>query len=215
MVVTVNPAVTLAAGKYTAEIILQASAGSPSMVIPVTLTINAATATFFDDMPGAVTFFQATGGAILGTELAHPQRGAGALDWTATVSTSDGARWLNISSTSGTAPDAPTVSIVSANLPGKGLVAGIYNGQIVLTAGTDRQTIPVAVVVGANVFKPVAPLSFSEPSGGPTQHPRRSAWPVPALTSRSSVRLRMATEGHGSTSAPVPSAAADSRPRSL
>ena len=64
-------------------------------------------------------------------------------------------------------PDAPTVSIVSANLPGKGLVAGIYNGQIVLTAGTDRQTIPVAVVVGANVFKPVAPLSFSEPSGGP------------------------------------------------
>ena len=167
MVVTVNPAVTLAAGKYTAEIILQASAGSPSMIIPVTLTINPATATFFDDMPGAVTFFQVTGGANPGAQsLPIRNAGGGTLDWTATVSTSDGAKWLNISSTGGTAPDAPTVSIVSAGLPGKGLTAGIYNGQIVLTAGTDRQTIPVAVVVGANVFKPVAPLSFSKPLGG-------------------------------------------------
>ena len=166
MVVTVNPAVTLAAGKYTAEIILQASAGSPSMVIPVTLTINPATATFFDDMPGAVTFFQATGGANPGAQsLPIRNAGAGTLDWTATVSTSDGAKWLTFA-TSGTAPDAPTVSIVSANLPGKGLTAGIYNGQIVLTTGTDRQTIPVAVVVGANVFKPVAPLSFSKSLGG-------------------------------------------------
>ena len=166
MVVTVNPAVTLAAGKYTAEIILQASAGSPSMVIPVTLTINSATATFFDDIPGAVTFFQATGGANpAGQKLPIRNAGVGTLDWTATVSTSDGAKWLTFA-TSGTAPDAPTVSIVSANLPGKGLVAGIYNGQIVLTVGTDRQTIPVAVVVGANVFKAVAPLSFSKSLGG-------------------------------------------------
>jgi len=76
MVVAVNPAVTLAAGKYTAEIVLQASAGSPSMVIPVTLTINPATATFFDDMPGAVTFFQATGGANPGAAVFAGVEGA-------------------------------------------------------------------------------------------------------------------------------------------
>jgi hypothetical protein len=152
MVVTVNPAVTLVAGKYTAEIILQASAGSPSMVIPVALTINPATATFFDDIPGAVTFFQATGSTNPAAQsLPIRNAGTGTLDWTSSVSTSDGAKWLNVSATAGTAPDSLTVSIVSANLPGKGLVAGIYNGQIVLTVGTNRQTIPVAVVVGARM----------------------------------------------------------------
>jgi hypothetical protein len=167
MIVTVAPAVTLAAGTYTAEIILKASTGSPSMVIPVTLTVNAATNTFFDDMPGAVTFFQATGGANPAAQtLSIPNAGVGTLDWTATVSTSDGAKWLTISAASGTAPTVPTVSIVSANLPGKGLTAGIYNGQIVLTTGTDRETVPVSVVVGANVFKPVAPLTFSKSFGG-------------------------------------------------
>ena len=54
---------------------------------------------------------------------------------------------------------------MSGNLPGNGLIAGIFNGQVVLTAGTDRQTIPVTVVVGANVLKPVSSLSFATAYG--------------------------------------------------
>jgi hypothetical protein len=57
------------------------------------------------------------------------------------------------------------VGIVSANLPGKGLVAGSFNGTIVLISGTGRQTIPVSAVVGANVFKPVLPLGFTKSFG--------------------------------------------------
>lgn len=167
LIVTVNPAVTLAAGVYTAEIIVKAAAGSPSMVIPVTLTINPAASTFFDDLPGGVTFFQATAGAAPAAQsVAIRNAGSGTLDWGATGTTSDGGKWLTISAAGGTAPSSLTVSVVPANLPGKGLVAGNFNGTIVLTSGTDRQTIPVSYVVGANVFKAVPPLSFSKAYGG-------------------------------------------------
>jgi len=167
LIVTVNPAVTLAAGTYTAEIIATAAAGSPSMVIPVTLTVNSPTATYFDDMPGGIGFFQVTGGANPPAQ-AIPIRnaGTGTLDWSASAITSDGGAWLNPVAAGGTAPSSLTVSINSANLPGKGLVAGIFNGQILLKTGTGRETIPVQVVVGANVFKPLVPLTFTKPYDG-------------------------------------------------
>jgi hypothetical protein len=120
--VGVNPAVTLAAGTYMAEIMLIAADGSKSLIIPVTMTINPNTAAYFDNVAGAVD--------------------------------------------SGTAPSSLSVSIVSANLPGKGLTAGNFNGTVVLTSGSDRQTTPVSVVVGTSVLQPVAPLSFGKSFGG-------------------------------------------------
>jgi len=167
LIVTVSPSATLAAGTYTAEIIAIAAAGSPSMVIPVTLTVSPATAIHFDDMPGGVSFFQVTGGANPAAKIIPIRNaGAGTLDWTATASTSDGAAWLALSTASGTAPSSLSVSIKSASLPGKGLVAGIFNGQVLLKTGTSRATIPIQVVVGANVFAPLPSLSFSKPYNG-------------------------------------------------
>jgi len=167
LIVTVNPAVTLAAGTYTAQIVATAAAGSPSMVIPVTLTVNPPATTYFDEMPGGVSFFQATGGVNPTAQaIAIRNAGTGTLDWSSSAITSDGGAWLTLSAASGTAPSSLTASIDSANLPGKGLVAGIFNGQILLKTATGRETIPVQVVVGANVFKPLAPLSFSKPYRG-------------------------------------------------
>ena len=167
LIVTVSPSATLAAGTYTAEIIATAAAGSPSMVIPVTLTVNAATTTYFDDMPGSISFFQATGAANPAPQIIPIRNaGTGTLDWTATASTSDGGAWLTLSAASGTAPTSLTLTLTYSNLPGKGLVAGIYNGQVILLTGTRRATIPVQVVVGASVFKTLAPLSFSKAYGG-------------------------------------------------
>jgi hypothetical protein len=167
LIVTVNPSATLGVGTYTAEIIATAAAGSPSMVIPVTLTVNAATTAYFDDMPGSISFFQATGAANPSPQtLPIRNAGTGTLDWTATASTSDGGAWLSLSAASGTAPTSLTLTLTSSNLPGKGLVAGIYNGQVILLTGTCRATIPVQVVVGASVFKALAPLSFSKAYGG-------------------------------------------------
>ena len=171
MIVSPNPAVTIEAGKYTAEIILiqDASTGEESMVIPVTLTVNPASAAFFNDMQGGVTFSVVTGSDTNPPSQTIPIRnaGVGTLSWSATTSTADGGNWLNISSASGTAPDTLSVSINYANLPNAALIAGQFNGQIVLTSGTDRETIPVAAVVGTNLFAPVSPLlTFSKPNGG-------------------------------------------------
>ena len=164
--VSVNPAVTLAAGTYTSEIIFKANAGSPSMVVPVTLTISPATVPFFDDMPGGVSFFQATGGAAPAAQFFQIRNaGTGTLDWTATAATSDGGAWLTVN-TSGTAPSNLNVSVNPAKLPGLGLTAGIYSGQIILKTATDRQTVPVTYVVGANVFKTQPQLTFAKAYSG-------------------------------------------------
>jgi hypothetical protein len=168
LIVTANPAVTLPAGTYTSEIILT-TGGSPNMdiVIPVTLTVNEPKTTFFNDIPGGVTFFQATAGANPGSQsFAIRNAGTGTLNWSATATTSDGGNWLQISSKNGTAPDSLAVSVTSVNLPGEGLTAGIFNGQIVLTSGNDIETVPVAMVVGANVLEPIKPLTFTKPYGG-------------------------------------------------
>ncbi|MGC2636393.1 MAG: chitobiase/beta-hexosaminidase C-terminal domain-containing protein [Acidobacteriaceae bacterium] len=163
LIVTVNPAATLAAGTYSAQIIVIAAAGSPSMVIPVTLRVNAPTSIHFNDVTGGVSFFQVTSGATPAAQaFSIRNAGAGTLIWTATATTADGGAWLGLSTASGTAPENLSVSLNSANLPGEGLVAGIFSGQILLQSGTDRQSIPVQVVVGANVFTPLAPLSFSK-----------------------------------------------------
>lgn len=169
-IVSATPVVTLGAGSYTGEIIFNAGAGKPDMVIPVTLTINPPTSTFFADMPGGVDFFMTPSGSTPAAQsipIRNGGTGPGLLTWTATASTSDGGNWLKLSATTGTTPDSLSVSVVPANFPGEGLLAGVFNGMIVLTAGTSRQTVPVSVVVGPNTFITPAPLTFSQPFTGP------------------------------------------------
>jgi len=171
--VSVNPAVTLAAGTYTAEVIVKANAGSPSMVVPITLTINPATATFFDDLPGGVSFFQLTGGTTPAAQVLRIRNaGVGTLNYTAAATTSDGGAWLTVTATAGTAPQNLTISVKPANLPGLGLTAGNFSGQILLKTATGRETIPVTYVVGANVFTPLSALNFTMPSGGANAAPQ-------------------------------------------
>ena len=128
--VSVNPAVNLAAGTYTAEIVAKSEVGDESLTIPVTLVIEPATTPFFDALPGQMSFFMLTkGNAPPSQELPIRDAGSGSVDWTATTTTSDGGAWLSISPTSGTTPSTPSVSVNPANLPGGGLVAGTFTGQ--------------------------------------------------------------------------------------
>ncbi|HEY9125494.1 MAG TPA: chitobiase/beta-hexosaminidase C-terminal domain-containing protein, partial [Acidobacteriaceae bacterium] len=116
---------------------------------------------------GGVSFFQATSGAAPGAQAVRIRNaGPGTMVWSAASTTSDGGAWLTLSATNGVAPSTLSIGVNTANLPGKGLTAGIFNGQIVLKTATDRQTIPITYVVGANVFKPLAPLSFTKSYGG-------------------------------------------------
>ena len=173
-IVTTSP--TLAVGKYTGQIVVTVEGnGSMAMTIPVTLTVEPAGGTFFDNLQGQVSFSLATGGtAITSQSVEIRNGGSGALNWSLAKSTSDGGNWLTASASSGTAPSLLTVGVSVANLPGGGLIAGHFIGELVLSQGSGGSvTIPVSVVVGgANVFSQVNPINFTKVFGGPDPLPQ-------------------------------------------
>ena len=78
LTVTANPAQTLVAGTYTAEIIITSSSGDEPMVVPVTLTVEPSSATYLDELPGGFTFSAQAGTAAIPTQpLTIPQRREG------------------------------------------------------------------------------------------------------------------------------------------
>jgi hypothetical protein len=94
------------------------------------------------------------------------------LNWTLTQSTSDGGNWLTTSVQSGTAPSIINVSIVKANLPGLGLIAGTFTGEVVIQTAGSSATIPISVVVGADVFQQINPINFTMTAGGANPLPQ-------------------------------------------
>ena len=165
--VSVANASALPAGTYTGEIIFfEYPNNTLAMTVPVTLTIAAPATTFFDNLPGGLTYFMTPGGGLSAQTVQILNGGSGSLHWTASKSTADGGNWLTLSATSGTAPSIVTVGITSQNLPGQGLIAGTYCGQVVFQTTGDAGTVPVCVVVGTDVFRQVNPISFTMPEGG-------------------------------------------------
>ena len=163
---------TLAAGSYTAEIIFTEFANpGRSMVLPVNLTILSGGA-FFDNLPGALSFSFKTGGAATNQIVQIGNGGTGALHWSVTTSTADGGDWLTATPLSGTAPSIATISVTAASLPGGGLLAGTFSGQLVFQAAGDITTIPVTVTVGTAAFTQMNPISFTMPFGGANALPQ-------------------------------------------
>ena len=165
--VFVNPATPLNPGTYTSEIILSDQDGTQASVIPVTLTVAPPTAAFFDQTAGALTFFAQPGsGAPPGKAVPIRNAGTGTLNWTASTSTADGGDWLTLSASSGTAPSTLVVGVNPSALPGAGLSAGTFIGQVVLQTNGDSVTVPVTVTVGASTFTSLGALNFSKPYQG-------------------------------------------------
>jgi len=157
----------LAPGTYVGEVVLlQYFQNNRVMTVPVTLTVAASGTKFFDSLPGALSFYRNTGETPAPQAVPIRNGGTGTLKWTATGSTADGGNWLKLSAASGTAPSTLTVSIVPSALPGAGATTGTFDGQVLLLTGNDAVTIPVSVVVGANVFAQVNPIVFTMPEGG-------------------------------------------------
>jgi hypothetical protein len=171
--VSVANASALAAGTYTGEIIFsEYPSNSLTMTVPVTLTIGAASSAFFDNLPGGLTYFMTTGGALPSQSVQIRNGGSGTLKWTGSKSTADGGNWLTLSASSGTAPSIVNVGITPANLPGGGHVAGTYCGQLVFQTTGDVGTVPVCVVVGDSVFRQENPISFTMTEGGANPLPQ-------------------------------------------
>ena len=168
-IITTSP--TLPAGTYTGQIVVTAQTGL-SMTIPVTLTVATAGTAFFDNVPGQMSFSMQPGGTIAGQSLQIRNAGTGTLDWTLEQSTGDGGNWLTVSATRGVAPSYVNVGVVTANLPNGGLTSGTFVGNLVFRTAGSSVTVPVSVVVGANVFSQVNPISFTMPAGGANPLPQ-------------------------------------------
>jgi Viral BACON domain len=170
--VSVNPG-TLAAGTYTGEItIIEYANPARALTVPVTLTI-AGSGAFFNDLPGGLNYSLKTNGTAITSQLVQlGNGGSGTLNWTVIPSTSDTAKWLTVSSSSGTAPSNVSVGINVSLLPGGGAIAGTYVGQLLFQTPGDTTTIPVAVTVGGSVFEQVNPISFTMPFGGANPLPQ-------------------------------------------
>jgi BACON domain-containing protein len=163
---------TLAAGTYTGEIIITQYANPGlSMTIPVTLTI-AASGAFFDSLPGGLSFSVQPGKKATPQSLLVGNGGTGTLKFTVTKTTADGGAWLTVTPTGGSAPKSLTVGVTVASLPGGGLLAGTYTGQLLLEATGSIATVPVTVTVGNAVFSQVNPISFVMPFGGANPLPQ-------------------------------------------
>src|SRR5208283_3643868 len=158
----------LAAGSYQGQIVFTDFSNSKNtLTVPVTLTVGASTAPFFDNLPGALSFsFKTSATTVTSQPIQIRNGGSGTLSWTLTTSTGDGSGWLTASATSGTAPSIISIGIKPSSLPGGGATAGTYIGQLTLQTSGDAVTIPIAVTVGSSVFEQVNPLSFTMPFGG-------------------------------------------------
>src|SRR3984893_16530626 len=158
---------TLAAGTYTGQIVItNYSNSSIHMTIPVTLTIAASGATFFDDLPGKLSFSFKTNGSATPQSIQIRNAGSGTLNWTLAASTADGGGWLSASVSSGAAPSTINILVTKSGLPGGGASAGTFVGQLLFQTSGDSVTIPVAVTVGTSVFTQINPLNFTMAFGG-------------------------------------------------
>jgi hypothetical protein len=163
----------LAAGTYQGKIVFtDANNHNINVTVPVTLTVLQSNVAFLDNLPGALSFSFKTGGNSSAQSFQIRNAGSGTLNWTLSASTADGRNWLGESSSSGTAPSMVSVSITPGNLPGGGLVAGTFVGELTLQTSGDSTTIPISVAVGSSVFEQVNPISFTMPVGGKNPLPQ-------------------------------------------
>ncbi len=168
--VVVTTGVAMPVGTYTGEIVFTGPEinGASAITVPVTLTVKPAGVPFFNNVPGHLAFSLKTGNTKLTSQTFQLVNGGqGSLDWSVTASTADGGDWLTASPNSGTAPSLVTVGVAVGNLPNGGAVPGQFIGQLVFTQATGGSvTVPVSVVVGADIFRQVNGISFTKVFGG-------------------------------------------------
>ena len=170
----VNADAALPVGAYTGEIVVTSQDGGMAITVGVTLTVAPSSGSpYFDNLPGQMSFSFATASGNPPTQSVQIRNaGAAALSWTATVTTSDGANWLSVNVTNGTAPSLVTVGINVANLPSQGLIAGSFSGQIVFVASGSSVSIPISVTVGSPVFVQLGAYTFSTDLGAGNPNPQ-------------------------------------------
>jgi uncharacterized protein (TIGR03437 family) len=172
--VAVNPA-GLNAGTYSGTItVTAAGAGNSPQQIPVTLTVtnNALVAV----APTALNFTYEVSKALPISQALAVSSTGGALNYTATATTTSGGAWLWVAPNMATTTSGTTPGTVSVTVQTNGLAPGTYHGTVTVTAtGADGSpvsnspiTIPVTYYVSDDALLQVLPaaLTFTASTGG-------------------------------------------------
>jgi len=161
--VSVNPGL-LTTGTYLGSVIVTAAgSATPTLEIPVTITVLSATQ--LTVTPSSLTFTYAVGGTVPAAQSLAVASGNALINFTVTAPT-----WLTVSPASGTTPGSV---MVTANPAGLG--AGTFTGTITIAgAGTNSVAVPVTLTVTSTPQLVVAPttLTFNSPVGGPAPAPQ-------------------------------------------
>jgi uncharacterized protein (TIGR03437 family) len=132
---------SLTPGTYNGTVTATA-AGSNTVAIPVTLTVNATPSLTVN--PTMLSFSYTSGGAVPTPQsVAVSTSNAASAAFSLSASTASGGNWLQFSPTNGASPASFVASIVPA-----GLTAGTYNGVITVSApGFTSATVAVTLAV--------------------------------------------------------------------
>lgn len=179
--VTPSPA-GLEPGTYSGVITVSSASPAQSIVVPVTMTVTAATHTILVPETGLSFFAVQSGGAPPPQNLDILNTGAGQMPWTISASTVTGGPWLSVFPQVGqTDAASPIVPQVRVNVDPQGLKAGTYYGTVKISstgATNDPQFVSVIFTVlpaGSNLGPIVQPAGMifsavagAEPPGSQT-----------------------------------------------
>ena len=188
---------SLAAGSYTGTVTLSASDGQ-SVALPVALTVLPISFQFDNN---AVTFTAINGAPIPTQSIAFDLDNGSSAFWSA----ASDASWLAVTPTSGTTPSSMILSVDPA---ASSLAAGVYNGNINLSA---RNVAPRSLPVTFNLVKATLLGSASTITLGGTygRDFRPQTWNLTLNTSTNAWPLTLS--GMPSWGAPAASAASISK----
>ncbi len=137
----------LAPGVYKGEISFSNQSTQPiqgnQQMIYVSLTVTPACVLAF--APGSLSFTGIHGGASPASQALSVNVAQGCTTsqrWSASVHTSSGGNWLQLSQSSAATPSTPRVSVNTT-----GLGPGVYSGTLTFTVNTGPQIVPVTLTV--------------------------------------------------------------------
>jgi uncharacterized protein (TIGR03437 family) len=167
LVVSVNPAL-LNDGTYFGTIVISATGvGNSPLVIPVTLTVNNATALAVN--PTTLSFTQLQGGTLPAQQPVQvTSQSPVSFSYTSTVNSPVGGNWLNITQSGGLTNGFLQVGL---NNNAQLLTAGVYTATITVFGPNSPNNVPITVtltvVPSASVVVAPATLSFAGRVGQP------------------------------------------------
>ena len=155
--VTADPS-GLPAGIYQGSVNISVPSGNPtSLTVAVTFNVQASTPPQLRATPSGLSFALVQGGLPSTRSVAVSNGGSGAVQATASATTSTGGNWLSVSPSGGMVSATSPLSLVVTADP-SGLAPGTYSGSVSISSSNSNASVAVTLSVSG----PAPNISLSE-----------------------------------------------------